>query len=55
MVRTLVGTMLYYAAGRLTEEDVLRSLEECDRSAVGKTMPANGLTLENVDYGVELF
>ena len=51
MVRTLVGTMIYYAAGRLTEEDIVRSLESGDRSAVGKTMPAKGLTLESVDYG----
>lgn len=55
MVRTLVGTMLYFAAGRLTEEDIRRSLESCDRSAVGKTMPAKGLTLEEVDYGIKLF
>jgi len=55
MVRTIVGTMLYFAMGSLTEEDVLRSLEEGDRSAVGKTMPACGLTLEQVDYGFKLF
>lgn len=55
MVRTMVGTMLYYAAGSLTEEDVIRSLEKCDRSSVGKTMPANGLTLVGVDYGFEIF
>ena len=55
MVRTLVGTMLYYAAGRLTKQALVRSLEECDRNAVGKTMPANGLTLESVDYGLKLF
>lgn len=55
MVRTLVGTMIYYAAGRLTEEDIVRSLEECDRNSVGKTMPAKGLTLESVEYPVKLF
>lgn len=55
MVRTLVGTMLYYAAGRLSKEDITRSLTECDRNSVGKTMPAKGLTLENVDYGIKLF
>lgn len=55
MVRTLAGTMLYYAAGRLSKEDIIRSLEECDRNSVGKTMPAKGLTLESVDYGVNLF
>lgn len=55
MVRTLAGTMLYYAAGRLQKEDIVRSLTLCDRNAVGKTMPAKGLTLESVDYGIKLF
>lgn len=55
MVRTLVGTMLYFAAGRIEEEQIKRSLNEKDRNAVGKTMPAYGLTLENVDYGINLF
>ena len=55
MVRTLVGTMIYYAADRLTEDDIVRSLTECDRSLVGKTMPAKGLTLENVEYETKLF
>lgn len=55
MVRTLAGTMLYYASGSLTEEEVVRSLSEGDRNAVGKTMPAKGLTLEDVDYGFNLF
>ena len=55
MVRTLAGTMLYFAAGRIGKEDISRSLENCDRNAVGKTMPANGLTLERVDYGIDIF
>lgn len=55
MVRTIVGTMLYFAQGSLDEAAVLKSLNKGDRSSVGKTMPANGLTLENVDYGFDLF
>ncbi len=55
MVRTMAGTMLYYASGALTREQVVKSLEECDRGSVGKTMPARGLTLEKVDYGFKLF
>lgn len=55
MVRTLAGTMLYFAAGRLSENDIINSLERGDRSSVGKTMPAKGLTLESVDYGFKLF
>ena len=55
MVRTLVGTMIYFAADRLTEDDILKTLTQGDRSSVGKTMPAKGLTLENVEYQTELF
>lgn len=55
MVRTIVGTVLFYALGRISAEDIERSITECDRSLVGKTMPAKGLTLYSVDYGYELF
>lgn len=55
MVRTIAGTMLYFAQGAITEEDVRNSIENCDRDSVGKTMPAKGLTLESVDYGFNLF
>lgn len=55
MVRTIVGTMINYAEGSLTEEEIARSLNEGDREAVGRTMPAKGLTLESVDYGFPLF
>ncbi|MDE7440291.1 MAG: tRNA pseudouridine(38-40) synthase TruA [Clostridia bacterium] len=55
MVRTLVGTMIYYSAGRIKEEDIVRSLEKCDRDCVGKTMPAKGLMLESVEYLTKLF
>lgn len=55
MVRTLAGTMIYYAAGRIEEENIVNSLQFGDRNSVGKTMPAKGLTLESVDYGIELF
>lgn len=55
MVRTLAGTMLDFAAGRLEERDIINSLEYGDRSSVGKTMPPQGLTLERVDYGFNLF
>ncbi|MDE7453722.1 MAG: tRNA pseudouridine(38-40) synthase TruA [Clostridia bacterium] len=55
MVRTLAGTMLDFAAGRLGEQDIINSLEKGDRNSVGKTMPPQGLTLESVDYGIKLF
>ena len=55
MVRTIAGTILGYAAGSISEQEVKNSIENCDRSCVGKTMPAHGLTLESVEYGVDLF
>lgn len=55
MVRTIVGTMLYFAQGVVDEERIIQSLKSGDRELVGKTMPAAGLTLEIVDYGFELF
>ena len=55
MVRTLVGTALWYALGRLSEADIKASLDSGDRNRVGKTMPAKGLTLKSVDYGFDLF
>ena len=55
MVRTLAGTMIYFSAGRLNGEDIKNSLLNGDRNSVGKTMPAKGLTLESVDYGIDLF
>ncbi len=55
MVRTIAGTMLNYAQGFLSEEEIRRSFDLLDREAVGKTMPAKGLTLVSVDYGFKLF
>lgn len=55
MVRTMVGTVLGFAAGKLSEEDVLNSLNFGDRTLVGKTMPPQGLCLYSVDYGRKLF
>ena len=55
MVRTMAGTLLFLGQGRLTLDDVKASLDTGNRSLVGKTMPAKGLTLESVDYGFDLF
>lgn len=55
MVRTMVGTMLGFAQGRLSKDDLIASLRNGDRNRVGKTMPAKGLTLERVEYPFPLF
>ena len=53
MVRTITGELLDIASGRRTEESLLRAYETGDRSLLGKTMPAKGLTLIRVEYGKE--
>ena len=50
MVRTMAGTIIGYAQGFISLDDIIRSLEEGDRNAVGKTMPPEGLVLESVEY-----
>lgn len=55
MVRTMAGTALGFAQGKITEQDIMRSLSEGNRELVGKTLPPNGLTLKSVDYGINLF
>ena len=50
MVRTMVGTLLSIAEGKRTKQDVTNAYQTGARSALGKTMPAKGLTLLNVDY-----
>lgn len=55
MVRTLVGTCIWYAYGKIDKERVISSLSTGNRALVGKTMPPQGLCLIDVDYGIELF
>lgn len=50
MVRTLAGTLLDIASGRRSEGNLFRAFETGERNLLGKTMPAKGLTLINVDY-----
>lgn len=50
MVRTMTGELLDLATGRRTKESLIRAFETGDRSLLGKTMPAKGLLLLNVNY-----
>jgi tRNA pseudouridine38-40 synthase len=50
MVRSMVGTLLAVGRNEIDEARVRRAIVEGDRSLVGPTAPANGLTLLHVDY-----
>ena len=50
MVRTMVGELLDLADGRRTEESLLSAYQTGERGLLGKTMPAKGLTLMQVEY-----
>lgn len=50
MVRTMVGTLLDVASGKREEESFLSVYQTGDRSLLGKTMSAKGLTLLQVGY-----
>lgn len=50
MVRIIVGTLVYVGYGKLQPSDVAAILKSKDRTKAGKTMPACGLYLENVEY-----
>jgi len=48
MVRIIAGTVLYAGQGKMDPEDICTVIEKGDRSLAGKTLPARGLTLEEV-------
>jgi tRNA pseudouridine38-40 synthase len=50
MVRTMVGELLDLADRKRTKESLLSAYQTGDRSLLGKTMPAKGLTLMQVEY-----
>ncbi len=51
MVRTMVGALLEIALEKRTKESLLQAFESGERNLLGKTMPAKGLTLIQVNYG----
>nr|MBR6778289.1 tRNA pseudouridine(38-40) synthase TruA [Clostridia bacterium] len=52
MVRTMVGELLDLSVGKRTKESLFDAYKTGERNLLGKTMPAKGLTLMNVEYGV---
>ncbi len=54
MVRTMVGELFDLANGKRTVESLSTAFETGERGLLGKTMPAKGLTLLEVDYGDKL-
>jgi tRNA pseudouridine38-40 synthase len=50
MVRSLVGASVAVGSGRRTVAEVIRAREARERTSLWKTMPAHGLTLDEVVY-----
>ena len=50
MVRTMAGELLDLALQKRTVESLLSAYENGSRALLGKTMPAKGLTLMQVEY-----
>lgn len=50
MVRIIAGTLAWIGIGRLPENAIEQTLATKLRTSAGKTFPAQGLTLYNVDY-----
>ena len=50
MIRIIAGTLIEIGIGNLEPNDMKKILEAKDRQKAGKTLPANGLCLMNVNY-----
>ncbi len=55
MARTMVGTLLAVAQGKITADEISAILESKDRSLAGATAPAHGLYMTDAHYGKEYF
>lgn len=51
MVRIIAGTLVACGRGRMTADDVSRTIESKDRRNAGPTLPPTGLCLEWIRYG----
>ena len=50
MVRIISGTLLDVGLGKIKAEDIPSIIESKDRTKAGKTLPAHGLYLLQVNY-----
>lgn len=50
MVRIIVGTLVDYALGKITLQDIKQAVEQGDRTKAGQTMSASGLYLKETIY-----
>jgi len=55
MVRAIVGTLVEYGSGKITEKELISIIDSGDRSEAGVSAPAQGLFLSNISYPKELF
>lgn len=55
MVRSIVGTMLEIGLGKISLEEFAQIIESKDRSNAGRSVPAQGLFLVNIEYPKEIF
>ena len=50
MVRIISGTLVDVGCGKISPEEIKEIIESKDRTKAGKTLPANGLCLVEVNY-----
>ncbi len=55
MMRILSGSLLYVGLGKISPDQLTRALVSGDRRMTGKTLAAQGLCLDKVDYPLNLF
>lgn len=55
MVRAIVGTMIDIGMAKISLEEFAQIIESKDRSNAGRSVPAQGLFLVNIEYPEEIF
>ena len=50
MVRIISGTLVEVGLGKIKPEEIKTIIESKDRQKAGRTLPAHGLYLMNVNY-----